>query len=125
MKLIIDRTKWLRGEDDSYLLRSRDNKMCCLGFYCLACGILEEDIIGKAEPVELINEEKFSHEKIKNLIILEYEEGVDLEDLDCDNSNVCDQLMSSNDNRKITENEREEEIAGLFASIDVDVEFTN
>lgn len=33
-KLIIDRSRWLRGEgcDASYLLRPADNKMCCLGF---------------------------------------------------------------------------------------------
>lgn len=41
MKLVIDRTMWLRGEgaDCSKLLRSSDGKMCCLGFLCLAHGM--------------------------------------------------------------------------------------
>jgi hypothetical protein len=34
--LIIDRNSWIRGEGIAYsrLLRSLDNKKCCLGFYC-------------------------------------------------------------------------------------------
>ena len=31
----IDRHRWLRGEVDSYLIRPRDNKMCCVGFYAV------------------------------------------------------------------------------------------
>jgi hypothetical protein len=40
MKLVIDRSKWLRGEGSSVssLLRSRDGKMCCLGFFAKALG---------------------------------------------------------------------------------------
>jgi hypothetical protein len=34
MKFIIDRTKWLRGERDSKLLRSDDGKQCCIGQVC-------------------------------------------------------------------------------------------
>ena len=46
-KLIIDRSKWLRGEGPSrsYLLRAEDGKMCCLGFECLLRGQKEDDIL--------------------------------------------------------------------------------
>ncbi len=43
--LVIDRTKWLRGDlrpifgDDVYSrLRDQNGRMCCLGFYLKACG---------------------------------------------------------------------------------------
>ena len=40
--LKIDRRTWLRGEgaSQSFLLREADGKMCCLGFACLAAGLL-------------------------------------------------------------------------------------
>ena len=44
--LVIDRRRWLRGEGSvvSALYRSSDRKMCCLGFACLASGLLVRDI---------------------------------------------------------------------------------
>lgn len=44
MKLVIDRKIWLRGEgsDVSKLLRSSDQKRCCVGIYLGACGV--EDV---------------------------------------------------------------------------------
>jgi hypothetical protein len=44
MKLIIDRKIWLRGEGamKSKLLRSEDDKMCCIGIYCEALGVSKE-----------------------------------------------------------------------------------
>lgn len=49
MKLTIDRSKWLRGEgsDESYLLRESDGKMCCVGFFAIACGVSPDEIRGK------------------------------------------------------------------------------
>ena len=48
----INRKKWLRGEgdDDSRLLRSTDNKMCCLGFLGKACGISSACLSGRGMP---------------------------------------------------------------------------
>lgn len=55
MKLIIDRLTWLRGEGegDSYLYRATDKKMCCLGFYALACGLSIKDIDSQTTPPEV------------------------------------------------------------------------
>lgn len=52
MTLTIVRSKWLHGEGGlrSELLRESDGKMCCLGFYGIACGIDAEDLLGVAEP---------------------------------------------------------------------------
>jgi hypothetical protein len=53
MKVIVDRTKWLRGQYgqyDSYLLREHDGKMCCLGFRCEQLGVSRDDLKGKEMP---------------------------------------------------------------------------
>ena len=52
MKLVIDESKWLRGEghEHSRLLREKDGKMCCLGFLALACGFSEKEIKGRGGP---------------------------------------------------------------------------
>lgn len=43
----VERSKWLRGEghQESALLRESDGKMCCMGFYALACGAKSEEIV--------------------------------------------------------------------------------
>lgn len=49
--LIIDREIWLRGEShDSALLRPRDGKRCCLGFYCQMLGATDEEMLDVASP---------------------------------------------------------------------------
>jgi hypothetical protein len=51
MKLVIERKRWLRGADNSALLRD-DGLMCCLGFYGEACGIGSDDMLDTADPEE-------------------------------------------------------------------------
>ena len=52
-ELVIVRSKWARGgEDDTQLLNSA-GKMCCLGFYALACGYNPTEIEDYAEPETL------------------------------------------------------------------------
>lgn len=131
MKLVIDRTRWLRGEKDSFLLRELDDKMCCLGFYCIARELLEEDIEDKSDPSEVVETIKLNKHhpknKIKDLITPLYgqESWNKTEILAWDNNYVCKKLMGVNDDDEITENEREKEIAGLFTSINTEVEFIN
>lgn len=116
MKLVIDRPSWLRGESDfrSKLLRSEDNKKCCLGFYSLACGLPEEAIrdrgtvtnacFGGSYPVP--EEMQFLvHGRIS--------------------SEVGGQLMRINDNSNISDDEREKQLTSIFASHGVEVEFIN
>ena len=52
MKVIVDRSRWLRGEGSmvSALQRITDGKRCCIGFACLTAGAIEDDIIGVANP---------------------------------------------------------------------------
>lgn len=55
--LVIQRTKWLRGEHESFLLRD-DGKMCCLGFLGMKCGLSEEDIYEEQFPSDSSSENK-------------------------------------------------------------------
>lgn len=56
--LTIKRSKWLRGEANSGLLRAYDNKMCCLGFLGLSCGFDEGELEDRDLPSS-INTDRF------------------------------------------------------------------
>lgn len=116
MKLIIDRTKWLRGEDseDSYLLRISDNKMCCLGFYSLAKGCSIEDIRGCQEPPDVPKSLEIFPELCKGQN--EYYSTP---------SKLARDMMNVNDNTEMTDAVRESKLAEHFKSIGVEVEFIN
>ena len=58
LKVRIDRARWLHARNkktggSSMLLRRSDNRMCCLGFACLAAGLTEADIVGVTVPIRL------------------------------------------------------------------------
>lgn len=45
----IDRATWLHGEgsEPSFLLRRRDGKRCCVGFYLKSLGVPDAKVLGK------------------------------------------------------------------------------
>jgi hypothetical protein len=51
----IYRDHWLHGEgsQESFLLRSGDEKMCCIGFYGRACGVSRDELLGMKSPDDL------------------------------------------------------------------------
>lgn len=109
MDLTIVRSKWLHNEPytDSRLHRSSDGKMCCLGFYSLACGNTVEEISNLSDPVE-VDEWKGANTK-------EY-------------IKVYGGLMATNDSanwdyEEITDEQREERIIELFKNLGVNVTF--
>ena len=55
MKVIINRSKWLRGTSSppSFLVRYSDGMLCCLGFLGVACGIEQEAMIGRTSPSDV------------------------------------------------------------------------
>jgi len=114
MKLVIDRQRWLRGEEDSFLLRSDDNKMCCLGFYSLALGLKEVDILDVACPNEvdfLSAGQEYPDWIYKNVAMR------------VDHSDDINKLMRYNDDVYIPSEVREEKIRETFAKHGVEVEF--
>lgn len=117
MKVIIDRTRWLRGEPHkSKLLRESDGKMCCLGFHALACGYTEEQIASKSTPIQLITEVGQN----------KYNKNMSHVSTKCD-SNIIWNLMQINDTNdsEMTESMREEGIITNGKKIDIEFEFIN
>lgn len=137
MKLVIDRSKWLRGEgsERSFLLRSTDGKMCCLGFFGLACGLTAERITDVGAPTDIPVEigsigcfgvasgspVSARREWMRN--VPEAEALFDGE-RKYNSSVICNKLMSTNDlNVSLSEAEREQKITALFAEMGVEVVF--
>ena len=51
--VIVQRSRWLRGDIKTSLLRDGSGQMCCLGFACLALGINKNEIFGRLTPAEI------------------------------------------------------------------------
>ena len=111
-KVVVDRQKWLRGEGstNSYLLRSKDSKMCCLGFACVALGVKEEFLQDIRTPCNLRSEE---FDKLTGLITWNI---IGLPT----NRAACSAAMSLND-CSISDADREKEL--IKAGKDMDIEF--
>jgi len=118
MKLVIDRKRWLRGEgsEGSMLLRSIDDKMCCLGFYGIACGLTPERIRDAETPSDVpVQSFKKSIDSIwgnGDWLFKNYTSSAD-----------CEALMGANDDEHSSDQAREDRIKEVFAKHDVEVEF--
>ncbi len=111
-ELVIDRSKWKRGSPnahDTYLLDD-DGKMCCLGFYALACGADEESILNRGEPDGLEFE-------IPGLSY-GYEETGGIR-----NTSFTAMAIPINDRKTMGEAEREEVLIRLFKEDGIDLTF--
>ena len=116
-KLVIDRTKWLRGEGKGQLLvppfsqegfpEPNGGKMCCLGFECIRLGVSPQKIMGAGMPNIFTDREGLS------------EWLFEVGDSDVNNA------ARTNDNVLLTEPEREQRISEIFALHGVEVEFVN
>lgn len=119
--LVIDKSIWLRGEgnEKSFLLRSADNKMCCVGIYMKSCGFTTKELKdnGAVEDVEGYitydtkgdPEKRFKQAKCNWL----------------QNRSTVSDLYETNDNEEISEAEREEQIIEGFAKNGVKVTFVD
>ncbi|SRR5258706_6565901 len=111
MKLVIERSKWLHGEghSNSSLLRKRDGKMCCLGFYSLSCGLTQENIMEVPGPRDYTVIKYFNKDETRWLL----------------DHNDANSLMDLNDGDPILmdADSREQAIINIFARHDVEVEF--
>lgn len=128
MKLIVDRTKWLRGEgsDVSRLLRPSDGKMCCLGFVCLAFGMNAQSITNVATPSSVADAKRIGlnkdHSDVPEALrwLLKERAGESIRD-----SDDCAELMRCNDLIVESNEWREAGITKIFKDHDIEVEFVN
>lgn len=128
-ELVIDRTRWYRGQSDikSRLLRSSDMKMCCLGFYSLACGLKEENIKNVAFPssIRLRSMYPDSHKPVPIPIEMRWLEVGPGGVLDSDHRELETIIGQINDYSYLNEATREQKLTELFAANNVKVTFIN
>lgn len=107
MNLEISRREWLRNEGmiASRLLRPRDGKRCCVGIYCRALGISDSVLWDRSWPC--VGELEFP---------TWLTEGPDI---------FTDNLAVTNDLPGLTEDDREYQIAAVFARHGVVVTFVD
>jgi hypothetical protein len=145
MKLVIDRSMWLHGEGivggESSLLRTRDGKRCCLGFYCAALGVPDEDLADRPMPSAIVNGrrrepgtsrlyETGAHlmrpQHIERLgwLVAKADARVIVDDVQ-NLANLNDANVDDRNSRVLDEAQRERDIAAVFAKHDVEVEFVD
>jgi hypothetical protein len=103
---VIKRSKWLRGERYSVLLRHDDKKMCCLGQIADQCGVPTIHILDTTTPRKI---SPIFHDRIDFLI----KKSDNFNPL---NSELASSAMDINDDLNITDDEREEQLILLFAA---------
>lgn len=116
----ISRKVWLRGEpNDSFLLRNRDGKMCCVGIFLHACGVPAEEMLDG----EAVN--SFIGLPIYNRMEQALGKSFGWLFRLSVKSSLIDRLYHANDNSasSISPNTREKRIAELFAEGGVEVTF--
>jgi hypothetical protein len=117
-KFTIDRKKWLNGTvfrnepDTASLMRNEKGQMCCLGFYGAACGLSARALTDKSDPSLVPGLPKEMHWLTQDDV-----------PFGAVPSNACYDLMNANDTFAYDDEEREEEVARLFAKRGIEVLF--
>lgn len=120
LEVVIDRTKWLRGEGGfrSSLLRESDSKMCCIGFACLAAGMSEEMIVERSTMASIRHHPALCDQIPDSLA------GLFAPDGPWENS-TCEALYARNDEIDLAEAEREARIISGGAKAGLEFKFIN
>ncbi len=108
MEFTVNRSSWLRGEANSFLLRPSDNKMCCLGFLAKKYGYSDEEIFNKDTFKSLSNIDKLPEEFFYGSGNLSF---------------IIQKLMFENDKIDISDEDREKKLTEFFKLINIDVKF--
>ena len=121
-RVVIKRSKWVGGECEASfgwamllqppdaVMRGVDNeaRMCCMGFYCKAAGMSDEQIHGHYSPYT-------TGFLVPSLVDLVNGDLVDTE--------VCVKMQKVNDDHSVPDTAREQQLIELAASIGVEFVF--
>lgn len=119
-RLVIDRSRWLRGEGLGELLRRLDGKMCCLGFLGAACGVPKEAMLGRGTP-----EESSFASAFPDWLMVEDDDDGDGDGFRLKDGKEVRLLVDLNDNVGGPDAGRESAIARVFAEHGVEVVFVD
>jgi|SRR5580698_3376967 hypothetical protein len=128
-EFVVKRKTWYRGKgsENSCLLNDA-GRMCCLGFYAEACGLDRKTIRDLSSPRDAVQITQQGETTSKD------------GDIVCRKSNVvwstklvsnvyminiptCNTMMEVNDNKKLSDEERETKLTALFKRLGIKVKF--
>lgn len=128
-QLILRDSEWLRGElswedgeNESKLYRTEDRRMCCLGLDALACGVPREILEDQATPLQVgreIKEECPLPDALAYVARWVYSSFGEYEI----HSQDATDLMTINDDRDFSDEERIEEMRPIFAKHGIELVF--
>ena len=120
---VIDERRWLHGEKDtpSYegVLRNKEGKMCCLGFFAQSCGVKPKDMVEIGMPDAL--ESKLP----RKLLQFAFEIDKCSDEVELYLKNPVEYLSDANDDEGYTLVQRKRKITSLFKKLGVEVTFVN
>jgi hypothetical protein len=119
MEFTVRRSQWFRGNGHEFsrLKRHDGGKMCCLGFYALACGIPEQAITEIAFP-SVIEYGWDTDARIRMSWL--WEARSDSTGLEMELT-----IGQVNDEESLSDKEREADLTKLFAFNDITVTFVD
>ncbi len=131
-KFTITRSLWARGGHPNTSLLDIEGKMCCLGFYALACGYQKTDILNLGEPHEINAHNKDIPLFYPSWLVIAEEVPNECEHWEAESYHMeygvnddGGELMKYNDSDRLSESEREAKVAEVFARHGVTVEFAD
>lgn len=114
----IDRSRWLRGEVETSMLRNTYGDRCCLGFYLGACGVSDSAMTDEATPSDVRDVIPEEAQWLLRTEIWAFDEVVV-------ESGAGAELISVNDDKHRCEDARERDVARLFAERGIEVVFVD
>lgn len=123
MKVVIDRSRWLRGEGHtvSVLLRESDGKMCCLGQVLCRLGKTEDQLRGVAAPDSRFRRDRRGEAVPGGPPGL----GTPLLDADQVRAKGVNAAMGINDNPSMPDDVRERSLTEILGTLGIELEFVD
>ena len=112
-KVVVKRSKWLRGNPVRSVLLNESGRMCCLGFAGLKAGLSKADIWGLGAPSEVSAEAAgiLQHSTMRGLCRADFNFSV--------NTRTCNALMKTNDKPNVPLPTRESKLRELGKKVGI------
>lgn len=109
-EFVVQRSKWLRGQDDGALLLDKHGSMCCLGFVAKQCGAADGHLRGRATPSCVAWSDH-------GAVAMEALNGVLTQPIydDWEDTALSADAIPINDDPTLVDSEREAKLTALFA----------
>ena len=102
LKVVVERSKWLRGDSGFSMLRDEDGRMCCLGFAMRVEGFTGAQLLDRVTPQGVaLSRQQWRGSRLTRLTY---------DDDDWSNTNWAHAAMTLNDTLGLNDAEREERL---------------